>query len=148
MTKYWGPPTWLFMHSFIQLMSDDLYTQNITKIIQFIKSICSLLPCPDCKVHAVVYTKNLNPRLVPTKEHMAYYLFKFHNDVNKRTGKPIFTNFKQYETAKLQVIFKNFDNAFNRGTNRNFAQSLARKELVKKIRDFINSNNNKFTWYI
>lgn len=148
MSKTWGTPTWLFMHSFIEHMSDKCYIDNRVEIINIYKTLCQLLPCPDCAKHATAHTKNLSERMVPTKAHMRLFLFQFHNAVNKRLRKPEFTDFDIYQRSRLLHIFRNFQTVFRNSGARltDFSGNLNRNNLVNRIRLFINANNNQFTW--
>ena len=148
MTKIWGPPTWLFLHTFIEKMNEKFYKNNIIKVIGLIKNVCHNLPCSYCDIHSRSYLKHLTPKAVPTKTHMKQFLFKFHNDVNKRIHKPQFTNFEQYKRAKLENIFQNFNNHYphTSALSKRFISGITRKRIVKKIRTFLLDNSRHFKW--
>lgn len=148
MTKSWGPPTWLFLHTFIEKMYPPFYQKNVPTIIKFIRRICTNLPCSYCDTHARAYMKRLTPGAVPTKPHMQQFLLNFHNDVNKRLGKPQFTNLNLYRRARLGNIFKNFERGYATSTalTRRFSEAANRKRLVIEIQSFLNTNTGQFKW--
>ena len=148
MVNYWGAPTWLFIHSFIECMKEEFYKKNINNVINIIKQICVLLPCPYCADHAKKYIKTLNSKRVPTKEHMKQYLFNFHNDVNKRLNKPIFTNYDKYKKARLNIIIQMFcDKFITPALSKRFTENMRRKHLKNNIIKFINNNSSHFIWW-
>lgn len=149
MTKKWGPPTWIFIHSFLELISDECYNNNKNKIVDLLKNILSSLPCADCANHAKLYLKHNRYyiNMFPTKKHLQNYFYIFHNAVNERLKKPTFTDFNKYKYAKLSLIFRNFQSNFTSTHGTDFSNNMNRKLLLTEIRNFINSNNNCFKWY-
>ena len=152
MIKIWGPPTWIFLHTFIEKMNSSFYIDNTTTILNLIKEICFNLPCVTCMGetdHARSYLENTVSTDVPTKTHMKQFLFNFHNHVNKRLHKPQFTNFNQYQRAKLDNIFKYFSINYSNNTapfSKRFSPDLTRKQIIKKIRTFLLNNSRHFRW--
>lgn len=149
MTKKWGPPTWYFIHSFLALMTNDCYQKNIQLIINLLTAILTNLPCQDCTNHAKAYIKvnPLHKNLQPTIRHMQYYFYNFHNNVNKRLRKPVFENVELYQTAKLSLMFRNFQNVFKTSHGMDFSNGLSRQNIIHELRNFINMNNMCFKWY-
>lgn len=93
-----GPPFWFTLHN-----GANKYPENPNKIIQqkmknFIIAVPVMLPCLKCKDHAISYIEsqleNLD-KIVSSKNNLFNFFVDFHNDVNKRYGKKIFT----YEEA-------------------------------------------------
>lgn len=90
----WGPHYWATYHCYAQT-----YPNKPTPIIKdaaraFIKVIPFTLPCATCSDHAYFFIKNAfvnDPNLnqtVSSKKEMVKFFKAFHNDVNKRLGKP------------------------------------------------------------
>ena len=149
MSKSWGTPTWYLFHSLAEHVNEEFYKQNANIICNIIKSICSCLPCEECRKHAVQYTRvTLQQRYVPTKDALRQYLFDFHNSVNMRTRKQRFANYDMYKYSKLKPIIHNFANVFGINPNpiRGFHDQMARKRIIKDLYDFINKNSVYFTW--
>lgn len=148
MSKTWGTPTWLFFHSLAEQISDECYEKNKVEICELLKIICNHLPCNDCRIHAIQYTKyTLNPKNVPDKESLKQYFFNFHNSVNVRLGKGLFNDYNIYKNSRLQNIFKNFSAAYcGRSITRSFNEQLSRKNIVKNVEVFLNKNKNNIKW--
>ena len=69
-----------------------------------------------------------------TKEDLKFVLFTFHNDVNRRLGKPIFTwkQLDMYKRSRKLQIYTLFINRFrgNYGSRRDFTQWHRRRVLA------------------
>ena len=84
-----------------------------TIILQIIKNICSILPCPDCRLHATHIINNYKFfHLIRKKEDLKNFVFEFHNLVNSRTGKSIqnkliLEQYKKYDFRKATADWYN-----------------------------------------
>ena len=97
MTKKWGPATWYLLHTVCEKVDEEFYKKNNKEIISLLKGICQNLPCGACSKHAREEIKKLTPKSAPTKELIKSFFFHFHNSVNKRLHKPMFTNYDMYK---------------------------------------------------
>ena len=81
---------------------------------KFIKDVCHALPCPFCKEHASSYVNRISNTQINTKEKLIDVLFKFHNDVNLRTGKSQMSRdvLVKYKSSNLNKILKLFLDRF------------------------------------
>ena len=78
----------------------------------FIKEVCNGLPCPYCKQHASNYVNKIPVYNINTKEKLKETLYKFHNDVNLRTGKislhtSVLEKYKNSNIIKILNLFMN-----------------------------------------
>jgi hypothetical protein len=136
MSKSWANPTWFFFHTVIEKINPEQYVIIKQELLNHIKNICSILPCPDCASHAVQYMKQIKqPPL--TKEAFKYMLFQFHNSVNLRTKKPLFnyTSMEMYSRVNLQICYILFRNEFIKKTYnpRMLMDSMNRTNYIKKL---------------
>jgi len=101
----WGGITWIFLHTLSYKVHPEHYQQIKAELWGHIKQLCSNLPCPECASHAVHYLKKINTP--DTKEQLIRILFDFHNVVNLRTRKPLFSfqGFDKYGTVDLSKAF-------------------------------------------
>lgn len=84
----WGPTCWIFFHCLAERVKNDSFNEMYPIILNIIKDICSILPCPDCRDHASQTLNNYKYyHLIKKKEDLKLFLFQFHNLVNSRTGK-------------------------------------------------------------
>lgn len=86
----WGPLGWDWMHNlaicYPLLSSENDIFFTLTKIYEFINK----LPCKNCKNHAINYI-NKNPINLTSNANFQYWVFNFHNSVNKRIKKKKFS---------------------------------------------------------
>jgi hypothetical protein len=148
MTKNWGPSIWYFFHSLAEKISDEGYLILKKEVCNIISHVCFHLPCIECTKHAKEYIgkHGLNPNILNTKEKLKEYLFTFHNAVNSRLGKPQFTDYDKYKTAKMHPIYQNFKIyyfKYNEPT-RGFIDTMARERIIRMTDSFFISNHKYF----
>lgn len=146
-TKTWGPITWYFLHSFLEKIPDDIYQREKVTIINYILSICSNLPCESCTEHATTYLKpRLRVQYFNNISSLKTFMYNFHNEVNKRTKKPIFTDFNIYKRSKFIKIYELFRQTFLQNTvlSRKYNGTMFRKHIIKNIDNFVNKYINYF----
>ena len=93
------------MKHFIKIIREE--------VLNIIKIICDNLPCPYCRQNASKYLK-INMRNIETKEDLKLFLYRFHNDVNKKLKKKHFSEsiLNKYKTINILQAYKWFDNKF------------------------------------
>lgn len=88
----WGSSYWKMLHFSAAgyPINPNASVQNTMKT--FIQSIPVLLPCQNCKDHAFEYVKSSNlDKIVSSRMELFTFFFDFHNAVNKRLNKPLFS---------------------------------------------------------
>lgn len=85
---YIGPGIWYILH-IIALDSD--ITSDYEFFIKLLRKVVANIGCSSCKKHATGYIQRNNPNKINKQYPPSYYLNKFHNTVNVRLGKPIYT---------------------------------------------------------
>ncbi len=88
---HWGIPTWIFLHTLLAKVKPDKYDQIKLELLQHITAICNILPCPTCRQHASTYMERIKIFMLPTLDSFKKLLFDFHNHVNHRLNKKIYT---------------------------------------------------------
>lgn len=148
MTKTWGPHIWLFFHGIVEMAREEKFKYHKKQLLDFIKQICNNLPCDICSKHARDYMKKFHYSRIKDKEHMKKILFDFHNEVNKRTGKQIFTDYDKYKTIRLEPIVKNFVTIFTKSISKvnGFSNGLYRKKITDNILKYLNIHQKDFIW--
>ena len=150
MSKLWGPPCWMLMHSLatrIKLEEFENMKENLWKLIN---EICNNLPCPDCRQHATTAMKNTNKKLIlSSRVNLETFLFDFHNTVNRRNGSRLFTRPEYdaiYKTLDFKKTVVNFINSFNRSTrNSNLMfDTFHRQRFIQQFITWINIYKHKF----
>tara|TARA_E500000178_G_scaffold148797_1_gene148429 strand:- start:814 stop:1263 length:450 start_codon:yes stop_codon:yes gene_type:complete len=147
---YWGNSTWLFLHTFALKIKEEDFHIVKNEMIEIFKSICFVLPCPYCQIHAKQFISSNNFTKIKNKQDFIIMLWSFHNIVNKKTGKKPFSYDKMniYEKAVLKNVIINFQRVFMRPINnqRLLMDSLGRSRVVNKINNFFNIHHNKFNF--
>ena len=145
--SYWGSAVWLFFHTISVRINNNYYNNNYQYIWNFIKKICSTLPCPFCQAHANAYVNKIASNQINTKEKLKLVLFNFHNSVNIRIGKKAedISILEKYKKANIINILNLFEERFFHsyiGT-RTFSDWI--KNAVKKeYYEFVNIVRTKF----
>ncbi len=93
---YWGPRLWRMFHT----LADISNRRDISQIwTMFLNASAAVLPCAQCKQHFQAYLQThimipiKNPLQITgalMRQQICKSLHSFHNDVNKRLGKPHF----------------------------------------------------------
>ena len=145
--SYWGPNTWVFMHTLaskIKETSFPLIGQNlIGKLIQ----ICNNLPCPECAQHANIFWSKVKTTNITTKQDLVNLLFVFHNMVNKRKELRQFKYEKlnYYETRNIVETYNLFSRTFNTRGNMNLInESFHRDRMLANLKTWLMSNIRHF----
>jgi hypothetical protein len=150
MTKTWGPCTWYLFHSLAEKIKEEHFSDLRLGLLSIMKEICSSLPCPDCAGHATHFMTRLNVNRIQTKNDMKMMLLSFHNEVNRRLNKPIFTETQlneKYSKAKTGEVVKYFVQIWNT-PNRNpkmMINSLHKNTTNKKFINWWKKNYLCFT---
>ena len=140
MAKEWGPCTWYLFHTLAEKVKNDSFLVVKDELISIIKRICSNLPCPECAGHAQHKMNTLNIHSIRSKRDLQLMLLSFHNDVNNRNGKPLFTEQQldeKYRTAKTSQIVQYFVQVWNK-PNTNPKMMTASFHRGNVMSDFMN----------
>lgn len=145
----WGAPTWFLFHTLAHKIKDEHFSKIKLELMQNIAVICRNLPCPKCATHASEYIGKINFNAIATKDDLKNMLFKFHNEVNARTGAEAFSYSElngKYSTAVTINIIKNFfmyfkDKSFNVTA---IANSMHRERITHTLNDWFQKNIHCF----
>ena len=145
----WGPCTWYLFHTLAHKIKDEHFDEMKRPILDNIFKICESLPCPDCTKHATSKLKTLNTNVIKSKDDLKRILMEFHNFVNARKGKKIFTvedlNSK-YHLAKTNIVIKYFVQVWEKQYNnpKLMAEGFQRGLMLKTFKQWITQNFHKF----
>ena len=115
MSKKWGAPTWIFLHTFAEKIDDAFYQANVGLVLNVIGKVLTNLPCPYCRSHALSYFKHIKPKNVPDRQTLIRMLFHFHNTVNRRTRSRQFkeSDLRMYMFRRMDFVTTAFIKAFS-----------------------------------
>ena len=146
----WGPSIWKFFHILSYCIKDDHFNTVGKNILPIIKQICRSLPCNICSAHATQFLNKINSSQIKSKNDLINIIYIFHNYVNKTKNKPMFnvSDLSIYQNSNIVDAYNNFVNSYQtRGNMKLMADSFARSNTLKLVKQFITNNANSFTYY-
>ena len=144
--KRWALPCWFFFHGMAEKISKSFYEKEHEGVNGLISLISKNLPCPFCRVHASNYITRNPIKNVKTKDELKDYLYKFHNDVNKRIGHKVFekTILMRYETINIEKAYIFFNQQFYGAYIVNHDFNHWRRNMVQeKVKEYLRNNWDK-----
>ena len=139
----WGPPVWKLFHVLIENLKEESFPKLYIELFQFIKSISSKLPCPECSLHATAFLSRVRIEQIATKNDFKNMLYIFHNKVNLRRKKSLFpyAEMEKYKNQKIISAYNNFIMVYNTKGNMNLlTDSFQRQLLLKDFKKWISTN--------
>jgi hypothetical protein len=144
----WGNAIWLLFHTLAEKIKDE-HPAELPMLVSHITSICTNLPCPDCQQHASKTMNQVNKNAIASsKESLIDFLWKFHNDVNRRTNATYYPKeaLDKYKTANTYNVVKHFITIMNATSNneKTMLHGFHRGLYMKQFIDYMNKNINKY----
>ena len=137
MAKSWAMPTWIFLHTLAAQIPEERYQVIKEDLLYKIKSLMSVLPCPDCANHATEAMAKIHLKHVQTKAAFKQVMWKFHNSVNARIGKRLFHELELgiYEKCHLGTVYAIFFNEFTKPVHNSklMMDVMARNGVMRKF---------------
>lgn len=145
----WGVAVWYLYHTLAYKVHEDAFPALRDQLLNFIRGISSVLPCPKCSEHATEYMTRVNFSSIQTKAQLKSFLYAFHNTVNGRKEEPIMLPEEadeKYRLAKTIAIIRNFTMMFQQKQNnaRLITDQMHRENLVAKFNVWIQENMAHF----
>lgn len=145
--SYWGPSTWIFMHTLAAKIKETSFPVIGPNLILILIQICNNLPCPECSQHAKQFWSKVKTANIKSKSDLINLLFVFHNMVNKRKQlRPFkYENLQYYETRNVVETYNTFARNFNTRGNMNLInESFHRNMMLSSLRTWIMANLSHF----
>jgi hypothetical protein len=146
----WGPATWKLLHTMVLKINNDASVTQINDLKSILLRIVSNLPCPYCTSHAVSYFTNSNYKLIQNITDLRYFIFTFHNNVNKRLNKPVITyeEHLQLYNIPLRTVALHF---FEIYTTKNTGVTMMlynfhRKNMIHDLRVHFKNNQHLYNF--
>jgi hypothetical protein len=149
MTKSWGPCTWYLFHSLAEKIKEESFNNIKGELLNIIKNICTNIPCGECSGHAIAHMRKIDIRKLNNKNDLKMMLWSFHNEVNHRLKKKVFTIEElndKYSKAKLENIVGYFIQQW-RKPSRNPKLMVVSLHKDMGIKSFINWWNNNYNHF-
>jgi hypothetical protein len=112
MTTYWGPLGWGTLHTIAALYPESPSEKEQQLVRNWFDSFAYCITCPKCQTHfTTMYTdyKNSHPEMFSSRKELTTFVFRAHNTVNRRLGKPVYTLDQSF--ALLQNRFPTIQSA-------------------------------------
>lgn len=145
--NHWGPPTWIFLHTFAEKIKEESFPMIGSHIVYLMMQVCFNLPCPECSQHARTFWSRVTPSNIKTKIDLINLLYVFHNIVNKRKHQLLFKyiDLQYYKTRNIVETFNQFAKNFNtKGNMKLLNESFHRKLMLTSLKNWIMSNLQHF----
>jgi hypothetical protein len=149
MTQEWGPHTWKMFHTLAHKVKPEYFDEVKTELINYVFKISSNLPCPYCSSHARLYIKKIKVSSIKSKDDFINFIFLFHNNVNSKLKKPMFSFddlHKTYENENTLQIINAFINRYSLSSRRThlFYNALSCKQILGMFMNWIQLNIHAF----
>jgi hypothetical protein len=144
-TMKWGTAVWVFYHTLAYKIHEDAFPALRDQLINFIRGISSVLPCPRCSEHATAYMNKVNFAAIQTKEQLKQMLNTFHNTVNGKKGyvpmSPAESD-EKYRLANTGAVIRHFLTVFPTRQNnvRLLTDQMHRESIVAKLGTWLQAN--------
>jgi hypothetical protein len=144
----WGPATWKLLHTMVLRIDNNITTNQFIELKNIILRILHNLPCPYCTSHALSYIASSNYKGINNISDLRFFIFNFHNNVNKRLNKPLITyeEHAQLYNIPLSIVGKNFIDIYstnNTGVTM-MLYNFHRKQMINDLIIYFKNNNKLF----
>ena len=148
----WGPCVWYLFHTLSYHIKDTNaveFEKTKTEFIKFAFRIATNLPCPECSQHATQFVSRVNPASIKTKDQLNGLFIDFHNAVNRRKGKPVFTReeaYAKYKTANVRLVIEYFFQIYGKKTVnvKLMVNNFQKDILLSEFRAWVTQNTVMF----
>uniref|UniRef100_A0A6C0ASJ3 thiol oxidase n=1 Tax=viral metagenome TaxID=1070528 RepID=A0A6C0ASJ3_9ZZZZ len=145
----WGEPTWFLFHTLAEKVKEENFDQIKTDLLNHIKSICNVLPCPICAEHATKYMQQVQINSIRTKDDLKLLLFRFHNHVNAKKGYlqfPLDNLDDKYSKANTNNIINYFLTVFQKKSNNvtAIASDMYKTRILQLFKNWLSVNIQYF----
>ncbi len=105
----WGPHLWFTMHTLSFNYPKEPTEKEKKDYYTFFFNLTNVIPCKICKEHYTdFFNKNSIEKALENRDKLIIWVMEAHNNVNKITGKPIWTKEK---------VFTHYQSIYNRNYN-------------------------------
>jgi hypothetical protein len=145
----WGPSVWNLFHTLAEKLKPECESE-IQPILFHFKQVCFNLPCNDCSKHATETLQNASLDKVKTRENLKRFFLEFHNLVNKKLNKPIFSQNecdKRYSYANTVNIVNHFISVMKSrqvSSERTMMNTMTRHLCVDGVAKYMREHGYKY----
>ena len=145
----WGPAIWYLFHTLSFKIKAVHFHEIKDELLGHFISICNNLPCPECTEHAQQEIKHLDKSKITNKKELCMYFIYFHNKVNVRTKKKIFTFDEfvlKYKNSVTRNVIANFFIVLSKSDHnvKLMTNSFYKSAVIINLKKWLNVNASKF----
>jgi hypothetical protein len=145
----WGPAIWYLFHTLSFKIKAVHFNEIKDELLGHFISICNNLPCPECTEHAQQEIKHLDKSKITNKKELCMYFIYFHNKVNVRTKKKIFTFDEfvlKYKNSVTRNVIANFFIVLSKSDHnvKLMTNSFYKSAVIINLKKWLNVNASKF----
>jgi hypothetical protein len=145
----WGPAVWYLFHTLAFKMKSQHFNETKNSLLDFFVLITANLPCPECTEHAQQEVKKLDKSKITNKKELCTYFCNFHNKVNFRTKKKIFTieeYVSKYKNSVTRNVISNFFISMTKSDHnvKLMINSFYKSNAIASLKKWIMQNHSKF----
>jgi hypothetical protein len=145
----WGPAIWYLFHTLAFKMKNQHFNEIKNSFLEYFVLISANLPCPECAEHAQQETRNLDKSKITNKKELCIFFLNFHNKVNARTKKKIFTieeYVSKYKKAVTRNVISNFFINMSKSDHnvKLMVNSFYKSNAIASLKKWIIQNSSKF----
>ena len=146
--RAWGILTWMLFHTLAEKIKLERFQHYSPIIISYIKKICYCLPCPYCREDAHKYLSSFNFKLIKSKEDLKFFVFDFHNHVNKKLkneipSDQILEKYKYLDIVNVTQLWYQYFTRYGIEAQE-FMEGMQRDNVRNEVYRFI--TNNRFAF--
>jgi hypothetical protein len=136
-------------HTLAFKIKNDNFNEIKNSLLDFFVLITANLPCPECAEHAQQETRNLDKSKITNKKELCIYFLNFHNKVNVRTKKKIFTikeYISKYKNSVTRNVISNFFINMTKSDHnvKLMINSFYKSNAISSFKKWIIQNASKF----
>ena len=146
--QQWGNATWYMMHTLAFKLKPEFSHLTPMLLAQF-QLICNNLPCPECSEHASRLFTTVNKKAIVDRDKLITFLFEFHNKINQKLNKSIFTKKEcdeLYPRARTNAIVTHFFQVLEAVRTSNYAMiyGFPRQICLNNFKNFLQTHSHIF----
>lgn len=147
--EIWGNSCWYLFHATAFKLNPNA-EHLIIPLLNLYISISLNLPCPTCRSHASKTIAKTNFSLIKNKSDLVNLMFNYHNYINKRLKKNIFTkeeHDKLYSRAKLTKIINGWIQIMSMESHnqQDMMNNITKRKLIQRVINFLKKNRAHFS---
>jgi hypothetical protein len=135
-TIFWGPDGWKFLHTLTFLYPENPSFEDKSRMVEFMKLLCFILPCKYCRSSFTKYSKSLPiNKYLDSRKNVIEWLYHMHNKVNGKLKRQGFCHSENPSIEKVYTKYNPIIKHINMLINKAESSQDATRSVVNYICD-------------